>query len=65
MLGKTGDAAENYAKEVIKADFEEPGDEDVYRKVAADLEHKADEASIRAKMAETMATAKAQLIDEA
>ena len=65
LLGKTGNAAENYAKEVIKADFEEPGDEDVYRKVAADLEHKADEAIIRAKMAETMATAKAQLIDEA
>ena len=65
LLGKTGDAAESYAKEVIKADFEEPGDEDVYRKVAADLENKADEATIRAKMAETMTMAKAQLIDEA
>jgi len=64
LLGKSGDAAEAYAKEVIKADFEEPGDEDVYRKVAGDLGGKADEATIRAKMAETMAQAKAQLLDE-
>jgi hypothetical protein len=37
-LGKSGDAAEAYAKEVIKSDFEEPGDEDVFRKVRGDLD---------------------------
>ncbi len=36
-LGKTGDDAEAYAKEVIVADFEEAGDEDVFRKVRDDL----------------------------
>ena len=37
MLGKSGTDAEAYAREVIKADFEEAGHEDVVRKVAADL----------------------------
>ena len=50
--------------EVVKADFEEAGDEDVYRKLAGDLGDAADEATIRAKMREMMAEAKAQLMDE-
>lgn len=37
-LGKSGDEAADYAKSVVLADFEEPGDEDVYRKVKADFE---------------------------
>jgi hypothetical protein len=37
-LGKTGDAADEYAKAVVKADFEEAGDEDVFRKVRADFD---------------------------
>jgi hypothetical protein len=37
-LGKTGADAEAYAKAVVLADFEEAGDEDVLRKVRADLE---------------------------
>ncbi|EKF41091.1 hypothetical protein NA8A_18020 [Nitratireductor indicus C115] len=37
-LGKTGDDAEAYAKEVVKADFEEAGDEDVFRKVRGDFD---------------------------
>jgi len=65
LLGKSGGDAEDYAREVIKSDFEEAGDEDVYRKVAGDLGAKADEATIRAKMAELMGEAKAQLVDEA
>lgn len=36
-LGLSGDEAETYAKSVVKADFEEPGDEDVLRKVRADF----------------------------
>lgn len=37
-LGKTGEAAEAYAKEVIAADFEEAGDNDVFRKVRRDFD---------------------------
>ncbi len=64
LMGKSGDEADAYAKEVIKADFEEAGDEDVYRKVSGDLGDLADEATVRAKMAELMAEAKAQLMKE-
>ncbi|WP_299551329.1 DUF1476 domain-containing protein [uncultured Tateyamaria sp.] len=64
LMGKTGDAAAEYASEVVKSDFEEAGDEDVYRKVSGDLGDKSDEATIRAKMAELMAEAKAQLMKE-
>ena len=65
LLGKTGSEIEDYAKEVIRADFQEPGDEDVFRKVSDDLGGRATEETIRAKMSELMATAKAQLMDEA
>ena len=64
LLGKTGDEAAAYARDVVKADFEEAGDEDVYRKVAGDLGDKADEATIRGKMLSLMAEAKAQLMAE-
>lgn len=64
LLGKTGEAAEAYGKEVIMADFEEAGDEDVFRKLAQDLGDKASEAEVRAKMTELMGVAKAQLMDE-
>ena len=64
LLGKTGDDADAYAREVIKSDFEEAGDEDVYRKVSGDLGDKADEATIRTKMRELMVEAKAQIMTE-
>ena len=64
LLGLTGDAAADYAKEVVKADFEEAGDEDVYRKVSGDLGDKASETEIRTKMVELLAVAKAQLMEE-
>ena len=38
ILGKSGADAEAYAKEVVLADFEEAGDNDVLRKVAKDLQ---------------------------
>ncbi|MDO5658993.1 MAG: DUF1476 domain-containing protein [Paracoccus sp. (in: a-proteobacteria)] len=65
LLGLSGDAARDYAATVVAADFEEAGDEDVYRKVAADLDGKADEATIRAKMDELRATAREQVANEA
>ncbi len=64
LMGKSGDDAAAYAKEVIKSDFEEAGDDDVYRKVSGDLGDKADETTIRAKMAELMTEAKAQVMSE-
>lgn len=64
LLGKSGDDAAEYAKEVVKSDFEEAGDEDVYRKVSGDLGSKSDETTIRTKMLEFMAEAKAQLMQE-
>ena len=62
-LGITGDAASAYAKEVVAADFE-AGDKDVLHKVLNDLTakgHAATEADIRARMAELLATAIAQV----
>jgi len=64
LMGMTGEAAQSYAVDVIKSDFEEAGHEDVVRKVAADLGDKAGPDTVRAKMAEFMAQAKAQLMDE-
>ena len=39
-LGITGAAADAYAKEVVVADFEEAGDDDVFRKVRKDFDAK-------------------------
>ncbi|MCZ8185214.1 MAG: DUF1476 domain-containing protein [Beijerinckiaceae bacterium] len=38
QLGKDGADAEAYAKSVVMADFEEAGDDDVFRKIRADLD---------------------------
>jgi hypothetical protein len=65
LLGKTGDEASAYASSVVASDFEEAGDEDVFRKLSVDLGALADEATIRAKMNELSAEAKAQLMNEA
>lgn len=59
-MGLTGEAADAYAKEVVKADFEEAGDDDVLRKVKGDLEAKGvaqSEHQIRREMDELMKTA--------
>lgn len=64
LMGKSGDEAAAYAMTVVEADFEEAGIEDVVRKVAADLNGKASADEIRAKMAELLITAKAQLMTE-
>lgn len=64
LLGKTGDEANSYASEVVKADFEEPGDDDVLRKVAGDLGDLASSDDIRAKMNELIGVAKTQMVEE-
>lgn len=63
-LGKSGDAADAYAKAVVMADFEEAGDEDVFRKVRRDFAAKGvdqSEIDIRRQMAELLARAVEQL----
>lgn len=37
LMGLTGDALENYVLSVMRADLAEPGDQDVHRKLVADL----------------------------
>ncbi|MFN4172348.1 MAG: DUF1476 domain-containing protein [Pseudorhodobacter sp.] len=64
MLGKKGEEANAYALDVVKADFEEAGHEDVVRKVAADLGHRATADEIRAKLASLLPLAKQQLMSE-
>jgi hypothetical protein len=64
LMGKSDEEAAEYAKEVIKADFEEAGTEDVVRKVAADMGDLADADTIRAKRIELSAVAKAQVMSE-
>jgi hypothetical protein len=39
-MGLTGPDADAYAKEVVMSDFEEAGDEDVFRKVRKDFDAK-------------------------
>jgi hypothetical protein len=63
-LGLSGEAASDYARTVVAADFEEAGDGDVVRKVMRDLAAKGvaiTEAELRAKMDELMAQAIGQV----
>ncbi|MDQ7070835.1 MAG: DUF1476 domain-containing protein [Rhodobacterales bacterium] len=62
LLGKTGDAADAYAIEVVKSDFEEAGHEDVVRKVTADLGDIADADTVRTKLAEFRIVAKQDIM---
>lgn len=40
LMGITGDAAADYAKDVVKSDFEEVGEHDVFRKLRKDFDAK-------------------------
>ncbi len=67
LLGIEGADAEAYAKEVVKADFEEPGDADVIRKIQGDAAPKnldLSEHRIRKKMDEMTVIAKEQIMTE-
>ena len=67
LMSLSGDDAKAYAAEVVAADFEEAGDEDVFRKVSSDLKAKginvADDV-IRQKMATLVAVANEQIASE-
>ena len=61
ILGYNPDQEKDYIQSVIKADFAEAGDEDVFRKVKADLkDHKISDEEIRKKMDELNEKAKSE-----
>jgi hypothetical protein len=67
QLGLSGDEAQAYAREIVKADLAEPGDEDVFRKVRGDFDAKGivqSDHQIRRMMGELMATAVSQIESE-
>jgi hypothetical protein len=64
QLGLSGADADAYAKEVIRADFQKPGDEDIVAKLREDFDAKnvaQTDDQIRVALAETMATAVRQI----
>ncbi|MGU3493636.1 DUF1476 domain-containing protein [Xanthobacteraceae bacterium A53D] len=66
-LGIVGDEAEAYAKDVIVADLEEQGDEDVFRKLRTDFDAKGVDVSdhqIRRNMAELLTQAMTEIASE-
>lgn len=66
-FGKSGDDAESYAKEVVASDFDEPGIEDLMRKVMGDIQSSGIDLSehrVRKKIEELTAEAKHQIMEE-
>jgi hypothetical protein len=66
-MGVSGAESEAYAKEVVAADFEEAGDEDVFRKIRKDFDAKkvaASDHAIRKKMEELLTVAGDQVMAE-
>ncbi|MBI1328747.1 MAG: DUF1476 family protein [Alphaproteobacteria bacterium] len=66
FLGRTD--ADAYAKDVIASDFQEAGDEDVFRKIRGDFDAKSvalSDHAIRSKMEELLAVAGEQIMTEA
>jgi hypothetical protein len=63
-LGIMGDQLQDYVRSVVKADLEEKGDEDVFRKIHKDFATagvKASDTEIRAAMSELLAKAVADI----
>ncbi len=62
ILGFNEELQKNYINEVIKADFEEAGDDDVFRKIKKDLEGKnIQDKEIRLKMSEFLDIARKEI----
>ncbi|KFI24261.1 DUF1476 domain-containing protein [Paenirhodobacter enshiensis] len=62
LMGKSDGEAEAYVGDIIAADFREAGQEDVIEKLIADLAGKADEPTIRGKLAQALAEAETALV---
>ena len=66
LMGLTDVEADSYARDVVRADFEEAGDEDVIRKVLGDLTSAGvdcDESRIREALAHKTVEARRQLME--
>ena len=66
-MGLTEAEAESYAKDVVRADFEEAGDEDVIRKVLGDLTAagvECDDDTIRETLGHKLVEARRQIIEQ-
>jgi len=64
QLGLTGDDAEAYAKQIVAVDFEEPGHQDILRRLRADFDAKGLDISdhrIEKQMAQLLDTAREQI----
>lgn len=64
QLGLSGDAVDAYVKDVIRADFLEPGDEDVIAKVLGDFKAKGvavSDAQLRKKLHDLLGEALAEI----
>ena len=67
LMGLEGEAVAAYAKDVVRSDFEAPGDDDVLQKVLGDLNGKGIEAtanSVRKQMNDLLAEAKDQIMQD-
>ncbi len=67
QMGIIGESADAYAKEVVIADFERPGDDDVLEKVLKDLTDKGLDTSahrVRKEMDQLMEVAREQVRNE-
>ena len=67
QMGLSGAAAEDYAKAVVLADFDKPGDDDVLQKLKGDFQAKGvavSELQIRKHMTDLLDTARKQLATE-
>ena len=67
LMGLSDAEADAYAKDVIRADFEEAGDEDVIRKLLGDLtaaEVETDDSKIREALAHKEAEARRQIMEQ-
>ena len=63
-MGLNAAGAEEYGRAIVKADFDQPGEEDVFRKIAQDLEGAGltvSEGEIRRKMDELQSIARDQI----
>ena len=63
--GLSGEAAEQFILGVIAADFEEAGDQDVFRKLRSELDGSVSDAVIREKMTECLNAAVAEVASQA
>ena len=61
VKGLDEEKTEQYIKDVVKSDFQEAGDDDVFRKLKTDLEGIIDDVDIRTKMNECFQAAKDKL----